>query len=63
MPDSTSATGAAAPLFSRRNLWLVAAALGTIAVGYAVLASGSPSLAAVLLVVGYIVLLPMALLI
>lgn len=63
MSDTSAPGGAAAPLFSRRNLVLVAAALGTIAAGYVVLANGSASVAAVLLVVGYIVLLPMALLI
>jgi hypothetical protein len=49
-------------LFTRRNLLLLVAGLVTIAAGYGVLASGSASLAAVLLVVGYVVLLPLAVL-
>lgn len=42
-----------------RNWLLLGAGLVTLAVGYAVLAGGHPSLAAVILVVGYLVLLPL----
>ncbi|HEU5169892.1 MAG TPA: hypothetical protein VFU46_05105 [Gemmatimonadales bacterium] len=46
-----------APL-ERRNLLLLGAALVTIVAGYAMLQAGSPSVAAVLLVLGYCVLFP-----
>ncbi len=49
-------------LFTRRNYLLLAVALATIGAGYAVLVAGSASGASVLLVVGYCVLFPMALL-
>jgi hypothetical protein len=51
-------------LFTRRNLLLLGVALATIGAGYAVLVSGSAaaSTAAVLLVIGYLVLFPLALL-
>lgn len=52
-----------APLFTRRNLLLLGVALATIAAAYAVLTTGSASLASVLLVVGYCVLFPLALLV
>jgi hypothetical protein len=42
---------------------LLLAGFVTIAAGYAVLTGGSASLAAVLLVVGYVVLFPLALLV
>jgi hypothetical protein len=51
----------AANLFSRRNLVLIAVALLTITAGYLILVNGSPSLAAVLLVLGYVVIFPLAL--
>lgn len=44
--------------FSRINAVLLGAAVITIAIGYALLARGSMTLAPVLLVVGYCVLLP-----
>ena len=47
-----------APL-ERRNLLILGVAVATIAAGYALLQSGSPSLAAVLLVLGYCVLFPL----
>ncbi len=50
-----------APLFARRNLVLLAASLVTLAVGYGVLVSGAASAAAVLLVIGYCILFPLAL--
>ena len=46
--------------FSRVNAILGAAALATITVGYYLLASGSINAAPVLLVVGYAVLIPLA---
>ncbi|MDX2261576.1 MAG: hypothetical protein SFU84_07740 [Gemmatimonadales bacterium] len=49
-------------LFTRRNLLLLGVALATIGAGYAVLVSGAASAAAVLLVIGYLVLFPLALL-
>lgn len=49
-------------LFTRRNLLLLGVALATIGAGYAVLVSGAASAAAVLLVLGYLVLFPLALL-
>jgi hypothetical protein len=52
----------AAPLFTRRNLLLLLTGLVTIAAGYGVLSGGSASLAAVLLVIGYVVIFPLALL-
>ena len=45
-------------LFGRRNIVLLGAALLTVVAGYAVLQAGNPSVAAVLLVLGYCVLLP-----
>jgi hypothetical protein len=62
MPETTRAAGEPAALFTRRNLLLLLAGLVTIAIGYGVLGSGSASLAAVLLVLGYVVILPLALL-
>ncbi|MDX2194109.1 MAG: hypothetical protein NW201_12190 [Gemmatimonadales bacterium] len=44
--------------FTARNLVLIGAGLAVIAGGYAVLAAGHATPAAVLLVVGYCVLLP-----
>ena len=61
MAQTDPKSGAPAPLFSRRNLTLLGVSLLTIAAGYAVLSSGSASLAAVLLVVGYCLLFPLAL--
>ena len=61
-PDpNRSAPGA---LFTRRNLLLLAVAIITIIAGYAVLGSGgsgAAEVASVLLVVGYCVLFPLAL--
>ena len=50
--------GRRAPL-ERRNLLILGVAVATIAAGYALLQAGSPSLAAVLLVLGYCVLFPL----
>ena len=54
-------SGSPAPLFARRNLLLIGVSLLTIAAGYAVLTTGSASFAAVLLVLGYCLLFPLAL--
>lgn len=65
MPTKESGVSGASTLFTKRNLGLLAVALATIGAGYAVLvssASGEPSFAAVLLVVGYCILFPLALL-
>jgi hypothetical protein len=65
---STKESGVSGPtaLFTRRNVLLLAVALATIGAGYAVLVSdpagGSASAAAVLLVLGYCILFPLALL-
>ena len=61
MPDTTPIGDRPATVFPRRNLVLFAAAVLTVIAGYAVLKSGSPEAASVLLVVGYCVLLPLAL--
>ena len=47
-------------LLGRRNLLVLVAALTSLIAGYAILEAGHPSLAAVLLVVGYCVLVPLA---
>jgi len=60
MPESTPPV--TTTLFTRRNLALLLAGVVTITAGYGVLASGSASLAAVLLVIGYVVIFPLALL-
>ncbi|MEP6589758.1 MAG: hypothetical protein ABJC19_01120 [Gemmatimonadota bacterium] len=62
MTRTDSISDRPATLFTRRNLLLIGVALATIAAGYAVLVSGSPGAAAVLLVAGYCVLFPLALL-
>lgn len=62
MPEPSVSTQSSAALFTRRNLLLLLAGLVTIAAGYGVLSSGSASLAAVLLVLGYVVIFPLALL-
>ena len=46
--------------FSRVNLWFALAGLATIAAGYYLLSQGSITAAPVLLVLGYVVLLPLA---
>ena len=46
--------------FSRINLWFAIGGLATIALGYYLLARGSITMAPVLLVLGYVVLLPLA---
>ena len=61
MPPTAPSGDRPATLFPRRNMILFAAALVSVVIGYAVLKSGSPEPASVLLVVGYCVLLPLAL--
>ena len=46
--------------FSLVNLWLALGGLATIVLGYYLLAQGSISAAPVLLVIGYVFLLPLA---
>lgn len=50
------------PLFNSRNYLIGVVALVVVGAGYAVLASGAASVASVLLVLGYVVLMPLALL-
>ena len=50
----------AALQFSRINLILAVAALATISLGYVLLANGSIDVAPMLLVLGYVVLVPLA---
>ena len=50
----------AALQFSRVNLILAAAALATISLGYYLLANGSINAAPLLLVLGYVALVPLA---
>jgi hypothetical protein len=47
-------------LLGRRNVVVLLAAFGCLIAGYLTLQAGAPSLAAVLLVVGYCVLFPLA---
>ncbi len=61
MPPTTQTGNTQATLFPRRNLILFGVALATLVAGYAVLSSGSAEAASVLLVIGYCVLLPLAL--
>lgn len=62
MPNTELHTERPATLFTRRNLLLLGVAVLTLVAGYAVLVSGSATAAAVLLVLGYCVLFPLALL-
>jgi uncharacterized membrane protein HdeD (DUF308 family) len=59
MPEPTKVTKARAIPLGPRNLALLAAGAISLVAGYLLLASGSTSLAAVLLVLGYCVLLPL----
>jgi hypothetical protein len=60
MAQPDAQPGSRRGLFGRRNLIVFAAAALCVVAGYAVLAAGRPSLAAVLLVLGYCVLFPLA---
>ena len=57
---SDGATAKASLQFSKINLALAAGALVTIALGYWLLSIGSITLAPILLVVGYVFLVPLA---
>lgn len=60
--NTVNEPGAAKPtLLTPRNLIFLVIALATIGAGYAVLSADQPALAAVLLVFGYVVLFPIAL--
>jgi hypothetical protein len=63
MPPTDPNRNTPATLFSRRNMLILAVAVITIGAGYAVLSSGSAEAASVLLVVGYCVLFPLALIV
>jgi hypothetical protein len=60
MSQTDFAPGAKRALLGRRNLAVLVAAIVVLVAGYALLKSGSTSLAAVLLVLGYCVLFPLA---
>ncbi len=62
MPSTPPPNDPAPGLFTRRSALLVGVALATIGAGYAILVAGSASAAAVFLVLGYVVLFPLALL-
>lgn len=62
MPENVTTTDRPTGLFTRRTVLLVAVAILTMAGGYFILMGGNASLAAVLLVLGYVVLFPLALL-
>lgn len=59
MPEKNAAHARKAT-FGNRNRVVLVLALGTLVAGYGLLASGSGSAAAVLLVFGYVVLFPLA---
>jgi hypothetical protein len=60
MSNPNSSVSPRRALFGRRNVILFAVAALTLVAGYALLKGGSASLAAVLLVLGYCVLFPLA---
>jgi len=60
MPDTEFGSGGRRSVLGRRNLVALAAAVVALGAGYALLSAGSTSLAAVLLVLGYVVLFPLA---
>ncbi len=59
MPDNRASGSVRRHPFARRNVLFLAAAAVSLAAGYALLQAGHPSLAAVLLVLGYCVLFPL----
>ena len=59
MPDNRTSGAVRRHPFARRNVFFLAAAAVSLVAGYALLQAGSPSLAAVLLVLGYCVLFPL----
>ena len=60
MPQTDAPTNQRRGLLGPRNLVVLAIAVGCLVVGYMVLSAGKASLAAVLLVIGYCVLFPLA---
>jgi hypothetical protein len=60
MPSGDAKRAVRRGLLGRRNVVVLAAATGCLIAGYLVLHAGGASLAAVLLVVGYCVLFPLA---
>src|SRR5690606_35307573 len=62
MSGTPTARNEPGKLFTRRNFALLLAGLVCVVAGYVTLASGAASLAAVLLVIGYVVIFPLALL-
>jgi len=60
MPQTDARPGQRRGLLGPRNLAVLAAAVVCLIVGYITLSAGKASLAAVLLVVGYCVLFPLA---
>lgn len=61
--NSTSSPAAPSLKFSRTNALLAVAALAAISLGYFLLDQGSITAAPVLLVLGYVVLLPLAIIV
>ena len=59
MPDIRPSGARRRQPFGRRNVVFLAAAAVSLVAGYTLLQAGSPSLAAVLLVLGYCVLFPL----
>jgi uncharacterized membrane protein HdeD (DUF308 family) len=59
MPEASKSSKSRAIPLGPRNLALLAAGVVSLVAGYLLLASGSTSVAAVLLVLGYCVLLPL----
>jgi hypothetical protein len=60
MSDTEFGSAGRRSVLGRRNLVALAAAVVALGAGYALLSAGSTSLAAVLLVLGYVVLFPLA---
>lgn len=60
MPQTEFAAGPRRAVLGRRNLIVLAAAVLALVLGYSLLNAGNSSLAAVLLVLGYCVLFPLA---
>ena len=58
MPEPKATATVRRPLLARRNLLLLGVAVLTLVAGYLILDAGHATAAAVLLVVGYCVLLP-----
>jgi hypothetical protein len=61
MPTSASSGRAGGPALGRRNYILLGAGVVVLVGGYLLLSSGSASLAAAVLVLGYCVLVPLGL--